>query len=269
MSKLLKALYNSLDKKTRSTFFEDTVGVQPIIYHFSEREYYLSEKRPVCYDTNELNRILNYPLPFSSQFLEFQPEVLLKDEITGQMSSIRGCLIKERSPGVYKIHVVYKTALFENKPRTIVVGTTIPVVQENFPKKGSIGYYIMMSSLSVVEDVLELINTRTEYGETKESFILKKGFGLGSYRTEINKVVHLRPYKFKEATEYLGNKIDWSHRWKVRGHWRKCNSVGKDRNGEYGVDGFTWVIDHIRGPEEKQLIEKTYLLNNADYKTNV
>ncbi len=44
-------------------------------------------------------------------------------------------------------------------------------------------------------------------------------------------------------------KLEYSHAFKVRGHWRRIDvkSIGKDRNGDYKIEGFTWVIDHIRG----------------------
>lgn len=47
-------------------------------------------------------------------------------------------------------------------------------------------------------------------------------------------------------------KLEYSYAFKVRGHWRRIadKSFGKDRLGVYGVKGFTWVVDHIRGEGE-------------------
>ena len=47
-------------------------------------------------------------------------------------------------------------------------------------------------------------------------------------------------------------KLEYSHSFKVRGHWRRIDekSLGKDRNGNYGVHGYTWVVEHIRGEGE-------------------
>ena len=47
-------------------------------------------------------------------------------------------------------------------------------------------------------------------------------------------------------------RLEYSHAFKVRGHWRTINekSLGKDRNGNYGVHGYTWVVEHIRGEGE-------------------
>lgn len=75
----------------------------------------------------------------------------------------------------------------------------------------------------------------------------------------INQIVRIVPKNLKEKTLPLtqGAEIDWSHRWEVRGHWRKIELLGKDRSGEYCVNGFTWVKDHIRGPEHLPIVKKT------------
>jgi hypothetical protein len=53
-----------------------------------------------------------------------------------------------------------------------------------------------------------------------------------------------------------GGKIDFSHRWEVRGHWRRVAGMGKDREGNYEVRGLTWVKDCVKGPEELPIIQK-------------
>lgn len=55
-----------------------------------------------------------------------------------------------------------------------------------------------------------------------------------------NRNYHIRP---------LG-KTEHSHAFKVRGHWRKIDGVGKDRNGNYRIEGFTWVVDYVKGQGE-------------------
>lgn len=119
----------------------------------------------------------------------------------------------------------------------------------------------LVAIFSSVSKIIEFLNKNPEYGVTKENFILKKGVGKAAYRVCVNKIIHIRPKKFKEKTEYMGQEIDWSHRWRVRGHWRKVSTVGKNREGEYGIQGFTWVVEHIKGPEELPIIEKTRILH--------
>lgn len=69
--------------------------------------------------------------------------------------------------------------------------------------------------------------------------------------------------KYKYEAEKNFKSIDWSHRWEVRGHWRKIEGLGKDRADNYGVIGFTWVKCHSKGPENKPVIKKAYLVKEA------
>jgi len=48
----------------------------------------------------------------------------------------------------------------------------------------------------------------------------------------------------------------------VRGHWRKHEGIGKDREGIYGVEGFTWVSEHVRGPGNLPLVKKVRILED-------
>ena len=50
--------------------------------------------------------------------------------------------------------------------------------------------------------------------------------------------------------------IQWSHRWNVRGHWRRVNGIGKNRLGEYCEQGRTWVTHSTKGPAGFPLINK-------------
>lgn len=75
--------------------------------------------------------------------------------------------------------------------------------------------------------------------------------------SKIKEVIHVLPSK-KYPIHRLSatSEIDWSHRWEVRGHWRRITGMGKDRRGNYGVNGFTWVSSHERGPDDKPLVKK-------------
>lgn len=47
-----------------------------------------------------------------------------------------------------------------------------------------------------------------------------------------------------------GNKdISWSHSFSVCGHWRKVRDIGKDRSGEYVIEGSTWVKPSIKNKD--------------------
>lgn len=75
---------------------------------------------------------------------------------------------------------------------------------------------------------------------------------------KIKNITYITSSKTKPSTSNnLTINWDYSHRWEVRGHWRVCKGIGKDRQGEYCVNGFTWVKPHEKGPEDKPLIKKT------------
>lgn len=77
----------------------------------------------------------------------------------------------------------------------------------------------------------------------------------------IRKVVYVSDKKIKPK-KINGNVINWdySHRFEVRGHWRIVKGLGKDRNGEYCIKGFTWVNSHLKGSQDLPLIKKTRIV---------
>lgn len=84
---------------------------------------------------------------------------------------------------------------------------------------------------------------------------------------KIKTVVYVVPKTARAKSEAEKKyRIDWTHRWAVRGHWRAITGVGKDRSGSYSVKGFTWVEDHIKGPDHKLFIEKTRVVDQRFYK---
>lgn len=89
------------------------------------------------------------------------------------------------------------------------------------------------------------------------------------HKTEVNKIIYVVPKKEKQNYRGPNNqKIDWSHKWEVRGHWRKTTTIGKDREGNYVINGFTWVKQHEKGKGE--LVKKTRIFfNKAEAVSNV
>lgn len=56
------------------------------------------------------------------------------------------------------------------------------------------------------------------------------------------------------------SKLQPTHAFRVRGHWRRIDiqAIGKDRDGNYHIPGFTWVVDHIKGKGE--LVDKVRII---------
>lgn len=92
-------------------------------------------------------------------------------------------------------------------------------------------------------------------------FKIKLGTGKTKRFVKIQRVIHIRPKKLVSVSTKTddGREIDWSHRWTVRGCWVELGPgrIGKDREGNYCIDGKTWRVEHIKGPENMPLIQKT------------
>lgn len=56
--------------------------------------------------------------------------------------------------------------------------------------------------------------------------------------------------------EHSTGHIEYTHAFKVRGHWRTLDSKskGKDRAGNRVIDGYTWVTEYVKG--EGELVKK-------------
>lgn len=97
---------------------------------------------------------------------------------------------------------------------------------------------------------------------------VKIGVGKNKRHVKIPRVIHIRPKKLVSVDTKTddGREIDWSHRWTVRGTWVDLGAgrIGKDREGNYCVNGKTWRVEHIKGPKDKPLIQKTRVVTEIE-----
>lgn len=70
------------------------------------------------------------------------------------------------------------------------------------------------------------------------------------------------PKQYKKSDNPKFRDVNWTHRWNVRGHWRKVDGIGKDRQGDYSEQGRTWVKNQTRGPEGLPLIKKQHIIKS-------
>lgn len=111
----------------------------------------------------------------------------------------------------------------------------------------------------VKEYISRIAREESGFQKVKEKIKLKR-YGRTVTHT-IKKLIHITPKKNREAYHPISaSNINWSHRWSVRGHWMRTKGVGKDREGNYCVEGFTWRNAHIKGPEEMPLVKKQRLV---------
>ena len=108
----------------------------------------------------------------------------------------------------------------------------------------------MLDQISVGDDGLERVRSK-----------IKIGSGKGKAFHKITQVIHIKPKKKREMPKfsYGERAIDFSIRFVRRGHWRDLDSgIGKNRAGDYCIDGRTWVNESKPiGPSDKPLIKKT------------
>lgn len=112
----------------------------------------------------------------------------------------------------------------------------------------------------ICEEMVHYILLHTQPADMEISRrVIKARASKGKKRKfKIGRVVYLgvRGPKATRETHVRGYKLRWTHRFWVRGHWRKVPYVGKNRHGDYCVKGFTWVEPHIKGPENTELVNK-------------
>ena len=76
--------------------------------------------------------------------------------------------------------------------------------------------------------------------------------------SEIIYISSKRNFKKINTNNKIINKPQYAY--EVMGHWRKINSIGKDRQGNRTVNGFTWINPYQKGTGE--LMRKIRIINN-------
>jgi hypothetical protein len=76
-------------------------------------------------------------------------------------------------------------------------------------------------------------------------------------------VVYVVGKCFKQVPGDGSRPVVWTHQWRSRGHWRKMTGIGKNADGSYCERNRTWVIDSIKGPEDKALVEKQHVVKKV------
>lgn len=217
---------NQRHEQLRIEAFKATLKAQPFIF----------SKWSKTPDTNGLEASEIASLPFESIWIEVKNGYLDDD-------SVEGALISEKSPGEISCF-----SLLKNKDKYSVTHldlshsrkdelVTIRNIEANLWQLTRSGFAGKVS----VKERIKIGKINSEENEVKK----------------ISSVIYIRDrYETEIPTMFDGRDIDYTYRFMVRGHWRKFEGVGKNREGHRGVDGFTWVSEHQRGPEEAPLIPK-------------
>lgn len=216
-------------------------------------------------------------LPFKTCWFEMAREgggeqpMLFYSPPNSEMSfASLGAMLNEVSPGVYDAIVI--EAVTANKAPEDPVKMTITVwrgVGADWYIEGDKNFG-EDHPFKTIQMWLGLVNGGLIAIEETDEVILVPRADRPSKKKphRISHIVRVMPRKVAKASVLpitQGGRIDWTHRWEVRGHWRRIEGgIGKDREGIYSVGGFTWVKEHARGPEDKLLIKKTRLIKGGD-----
>lgn len=110
--------------------------------------------------------------------------------------------------------------------------------------------HIALHSINRVNEYATLVDCTNK----KEYYALK---GKPTIKRENRIIYYLLDRKKYENRQYNIQpitKLEYSHCFRVRGHWRRFDGIGKNRQGIREINGYTWVKDYTKG--EGELIKK-------------
>jgi len=193
-------------------------------------------------------------IPFDSVFIEY-----LSKPIGWRMVSSKG-IVDTAVSWIFCKEISFNEYLFVSRVMDVKNNRSIYVLLSTRHKE--INEHLTLGMKGLVRKSLEYLN-RKDFSCGKTT--ISQTIGVRSFKKSgkekpiksIKDVVIISPTKNRiERLPHSPSSIDWSHRWEVRGHWRKTNGIGKDRSGAYVISGYTWVSSHVRGPEDAVLIKK-------------
>lgn len=115
----------------------------------------------------------------------------------------------------------------------------------------------------------ELMLKYTEFIQTEYVNATHKITQIGTRVKRGKPIKHYAPYQViyrkQPVTKNISSggegTIEWDHRWRVRGHWRKVEGIGKDALGN-DIEGLTWIKDFVKGPADKPLLDRPAIVKD-------
>lgn len=212
-------------------------------------------------------------------FMIRDPEIIGND-VTGPTKNAAsgpvGMLMHEKSPGLYDVFVM---EIYGESPDD----TLGPYPQQTSMTIKYMGITVFRDldaytdyaeekappMLEMINRWLQVVNEGVVTHEETEEVLLIPRADRPHKRVPyiLRKIVRILPKGVRRHSKLepitARGVINWSHRWEVRGHWRKVAGLGKDRAGEYVVPHFTWVKEFEKGPLGKALVVKTRVLTTS------
>lgn len=249
----------------------------------------LDDSVPLIFIADMHRPMLDIEIDVPTNEAEFRARVIQKltdgenAHATYQFSAPCGVLLHEKSPTCCDLFVLEALTVPHRRDKTAKTleeavknhdyedtfgvspaSVSVTVYRDVDPYNGS-GY--MPPGLEMAERWLHLINEGAMGVEQTDAkvYLPRTDKRHKTKPHEIRRIVHIvasRKDRDHAAPVTQGGVIDWSHRWEVRGHWRKVHGIGKDRAGDYKIVGHTWVKNFTKGPAELPLIVKTRVMQS-------
>lgn len=258
----LKVLNSEEEKEFYSAIEEN----HPFVYHLKEPVLDHSDIEKMNYDIkNQIDKLKN----------EESHLISLKDRISNG-EDVKDDDIQLTDENV-ELDSPFKVWSVETLTKLDTPGVKCLMIIETNPKEYDVFVYVnkgnyhnifkySVLSESVIESKIKSLLSYLKHhqmGVEKTKLKIKIGTGADKKHHVIKQIVHIGPKNNLSTYSETGNKIDWTHRFEVRGHWRKTSGIGKDRSGVYCIQNYTWVKEHTRGDERLPLIKKTRLVETV------
>jgi hypothetical protein len=219
---------------------------------FTKSKIFLLNNDEIKCDVESNHDFLHYALPFKTCYFERCDEDTFLFSINTPKINIdvTSLLVHELEPNVLSVYI-FGVMCVEGKSDHAVV--------DSF----TIGEGSKDSRFSlIIHDICKKIHDSTLGHQTVNERSKIRNYKTGKkYIHKIKQVIRLKPKGVRGLFSLpSSDNIQWESRWWVRGHWRKVSSIGKDRLGNYGTRRHTWVKQHLKGPEHKEVVKKIYSL---------
>ncbi len=204
----------------------------------------------------------NFSMPFNVLFVkiwdttyfflrEYSPDI-----ITGTVYTIL-------SETTLNIPVIIR--LGENPTIAVELPNRLPA-KEVEPK---IWEQLALSNCSIVQSACLILNNLSKKEilvdkplnpNAKEYYARKKAPAIKIPQRPIYYVLEKNEAPARTKNIKVTGTLEYSHAFKIRGHWRRISekSIGKDRNGNYCITGFTWVTEYVKG--EGELVKRLHVI---------
>lgn len=230
--------------ETQEAWFKMAQECQPFVFTINEKDFkdhHLLNENVSPFGETDTAKLMGAPFEVFSIEFTTGPVMSLRGKGSGEYLFVHCLMCIETKPGQFNFY-----GLLSSDPYSGLEGRVIKLKD-------------VSKTVNAVLDYMEKMKVGSEAVRER----VKLGHGNNKRTHTIRRIIHVAPKSELQRFSIGHRNIDWTHRFLVRGHWRKIDghALGKDRAGNYAVVGHTWVTEHERGPEDKPLVVKTRAVN--------